>query len=127
MTADNITLTGVRARGFHGVFEFERRQGQDFVVDVILEVQDLADAARTDVLTGTVHYGEVAQRVIAHITGEPVDLIETLALRIGQDLVSLPKVTTARVTVHKPSAPIADADGALIEFQDVSVTLTVHA
>jgi 7,8-dihydroneopterin aldolase/epimerase/oxygenase len=127
MTTDHITLTGVRARGFHGVFDFERRQGQDFIVDVILHVEGLADAARSDVLTGTVHYGEVAQRIVAHITGEPADLIETLALRIGEDLVSFPRVTSAQVTVHKPSAPITDAEGAPIQFQDVSVTLTIQA
>jgi 7,8-dihydroneopterin aldolase/epimerase/oxygenase len=127
MNSDHITLTGVSARGFHGVFDFERRQGQDFIVDVVLHVEGLADAARSDVLTGTVHYGEVAQRIVAHITGEPVDLIETLALRIGEDLVLFPRVTSAQVTVHKPSAPITDAEGAPIKFQDVSVTLTVQA
>ena len=32
--ADRIALTGLRVRGHHGVFDFERRDGQDFVVDV---------------------------------------------------------------------------------------------
>jgi len=30
---DKITLSGVTAVGHHGVFDFERRNGQPFIVD----------------------------------------------------------------------------------------------
>ena len=33
---DRLTLRGVRAVGYHGVLELERREGQEFVVDVEL-------------------------------------------------------------------------------------------
>ncbi len=114
--SDAIRLTGLRVRGFHGVLAEERRDGQDFVVDVVLEL-DLRPAASSDDLTDTVHYGELAQRLAAVVAGEPVDLIETLAERLATVCLADPRVAGAEVTVHKPQAPIA------LEFTDVAVTV----
>jgi dihydroneopterin aldolase len=114
--SDLITLTGLTARGHHGVLDFERADGQDFSVDVTLEL-DLAPAARSDDVMDTVHYGELAGRLVEVITGEPVNLIETLAQRLVDVCLADPRVGAATVTVHKPHAPIPH------EFVDVSVTL----
>ncbi|WP_438866071.1 dihydroneopterin aldolase [Paractinoplanes brasiliensis] len=111
-----ITLTGLRVRGRHGVFDFEREQGQDFVIDVRLDL-DLAPAASSDDVTDTVHYGELAGRLAEIVGGEPVNLIETLAGRLVTACLDDPRVTAAEVTVHKPQAPIP------LEFADVAVTL----
>jgi dihydroneopterin aldolase len=113
---DHIILTGLRVRGFHGVFDFERRDGQDFVVDVDLEL-DLAPAAASDKVADTVHYGELAGALSEVIAGEPVDLIETLADRLAGVCLADPRVAAATVTVHKPGAPIPQ------DFADVAVTL----
>jgi len=112
-----ITLTGLRAKGHHGVYDFERAEGQDFVVDVCLDL-DLTRAAATDDVTDTVHYGELAGRLVAVLTGEPVNLIETLADRLLAVCLADERVLTAEVTVHKPQAPIPH------DFTDVAVTLT---
>jgi dihydroneopterin aldolase len=114
---DRIVLTGLRARGHHGVYDFERIQGQDFLVDVVLEL-DLGPAARSDDVADTVHYGELAQALVAIVGGEPVNLIETLAQRLAAVCLTDPRVGAATVTVHKPQAPIPH------EFADVAVTLT---
>jgi dihydroneopterin aldolase len=114
--SDRIVLTGLRARGRHGVYDFEREQGQDFLVDVVLEI-DLGKAAASDDVADTVHYGELAERLVAVITGEPVNLIETLADRLAEACLSDPRVAAAEVTVHKPQAPIPH------DFADVAVTL----
>jgi dihydroneopterin aldolase len=114
--SDVISLTGLRARGRHGVYDIERSQGQDFLVDAVLEL-DLAPAARSDEVTDTVHYGELAERLVAIVTGEPLRLIETLADRLVAVCLADPRVLAATVTVHKPQAPIPH------EFADVSVTL----
>jgi dihydroneopterin aldolase len=113
---DRITLSGLRARGHHGVFDFERADGQEFGVDAVLEL-DLATAARSDDVADTVHYGELAERLVAVITGEPVNLIETLAQRLADVCLADPRVRVATVTVHKPHAPIPH------EFADVAVTI----
>ncbi|MEV8509533.1 dihydroneopterin aldolase [Actinoplanes sp. NPDC051475] len=114
--SDRISLHGLRVRGNHGVFDFERRDGQDFVVDVDLEL-DLAKAAASDHVNDTVHYGELAGRLAEVIAGEPVNLIETLADRLVAVCLEDDRVGAATVTVHKPQAPIPH------EFADVAVTL----
>jgi dihydroneopterin aldolase len=114
--SDVISLTGLQARGHHGVYDFERRQGQDFVVDVELEL-DLAPAAASDDVTDTVHYGELADALVAIVTGPPVNLIETLAARLLDRCLADRRVAAATVTVHKPQAPIAHT------FADVAVTV----
>lgn len=113
---DRIALRGLRAHGHHGVFEFERREGQDFVVDAVLHL-DTAPAAASDEVEDTVHYGLLADRLVAIVTGEPVNLIETLAERLAGECLADPRVEVAEVTVHKPSAPIEH------EFADVAVTV----
>lgn len=114
---DRIALTGVRATGYHGVYENERRDGQEFVVDLELQLS-LAEAAVSDDVADTVHYGELAERVAALIEGEPVDLLETLATRIARAVLEYALVDQVTVTVHKPQAPIP------VPFSDVSVSIT---
>lgn len=117
MTAtDRITLTGLRVRGFHGVFPEERRDGQDFLVDAVLTV-DVRAAAAADDLALTVDYGALAERLAAVVEGEPCDLIETLAERLAAVCLAPDGVSAVEVTVHKPSAPIRRA------FADVAVTV----
>jgi len=115
-TRDRITLTGVRVRAHHGVFDFEREQGQEFVIDVSVAV-DLAAAASVDDLDRTVHYGELAEAVVAAVERDPVDLIETVAERVAAVALGYPAVEEVEVTVHKPEAPIA------VPFADVAVTV----
>ncbi|MDS1271918.1 dihydroneopterin aldolase [Lipingzhangella sp. LS1_29] len=114
---DRIALRGLRARGWHGVYAEERREGQEFVVDVVLGL-DTAPAAANDELAHTVHYGELSQRLLGVVSGEPVQLIETLAERIARTCLAEPLVREVEVTVHKPEAPIPE-----VTFEDVSVTI----
>lgn len=114
--ADRITLSGLRATGRHGVFDHERRDGQEFVVDATLWL-DLAPAATSDALRDTVDYGALANAIVGHIQGEPLDLIEALAGRIADTCLDDPRVRQVEVTVHKPQAPID------VPFGDVAVTI----
>ncbi|MGV9195336.1 dihydroneopterin aldolase [Microbacterium sp. MC2] len=114
---DRIAITGIRATGFHGVYEHERREGQEFIADVVLFLS-LREAGSTDDVADTVHYGEVAEEVAAVLAGDPVDLIETVAQRIADRVLARPLVQEVTVTVHKPQAPIT------VPFGDVAVTIT---
>ncbi|NUL47688.1 dihydroneopterin aldolase [Cellulosimicrobium funkei] len=114
---DRITLTGLTARGYHGVFDEEKRDGQDFTTDVVVHL-DAAPAAAGDSLEHTVNYAQVADTVLRVVTGESLDLIETVADRIARALLAEQPVAAAvEVTVHKPHAPI-EAD-----FADVAVSV----
>ncbi len=114
--ADRITLTGLRVRGRHGVFEHERRDGQDFLVDVTVWI-DLDRAAASDDLAETLHYGELASRVAEIVGGEPRDLIETVGAEIADDVMKDGRAHAVEVTIHKPDAPIP------LTFADVAVTI----
>jgi dihydroneopterin aldolase len=116
MHLDEIRLTGLRATGHHGVFDHERRDGQEFVVDVTVRLP-LAPAAAGDDLGATVHYGLLAEAVVAAVETDPVDLIETVAERVAAVALSFEAAQEVIVTVHKPSAPIT------VPFDDVSVTI----
>ncbi len=116
-TMDRISLSGIKAVGYHGVFDHERRNGQPFVVDVVLHT-DIRAAAASDDLAATANYGELAERVKAIIEGEPCNLIETLTERIAADVLAVFDVARVDVTVHKPKAPIE------VPFGDVSVSVS---
>ncbi|MFN2517919.1 MAG: dihydroneopterin aldolase [Jatrophihabitantaceae bacterium] len=113
---DRIALSGLRVRGHHGVFDFERRDGQDFVLDVVLAL-DVSVASTSDELGDTVDYGALAQQLARVVEGEPVNLLETLAERVAAGCLRDERVTVATVTVHKPQAPIP------LTFADVAVTI----
>ncbi|WP_068280317.1 dihydroneopterin aldolase [Aldersonia kunmingensis] len=113
--SDRIELRGLRVRGRHGVFEHERRDGQDFLVDITLWL-DLARAARSDDLADTFDYGALADAAVAIVAGPPRNLIETVAAEIADGALRDERVNAVEVTVHKPSAPIPHT------FADVAVT-----
>jgi dihydroneopterin aldolase / 2-amino-4-hydroxy-6-hydroxymethyldihydropteridine diphosphokinase len=112
--SDQIVLQGISAKGYHGVLDFEKRDGQTFVVDVTMAA-DLSAAGASDDLADTVNYAEVAGDVVALIEGEPLDLIEALASRIADRVLSRPLVEAVEVVVHKPEAPVGHP------FTDVQV------
>lgn len=116
-----IKIKGLRVYAHHGVFDFERQNGQDFYIDVTVWVA--GKSTMTDDLNHTVHYGDLSKALVEAAKNQPVDLIETLAQRLldltlnfgGGSLSGL--IKKAKVTVHKPNAPIP------YDFEDVSVTL----
>ena len=116
MTGDRIRLVGLRAFGHHGVLPEERRDGQEFRIDVTAWL-DLAPAAQADDLTKTVHYGELAEAIVRAVERDPVDLIETVAERCAGIVLGYEAVERVEVTIHKPAAPIA------VPFDDVEVTV----
>jgi len=114
---DELTLRGIECFGHHGVFDFERREGQRFVVDVTLGL-DTAPGARSDDLRDTVDYASLVAAVKAAVEKDPVNLIETLAQRIADVCLTDVRVAWARVSVHKPDAPIEAT------LSDVALTIS---
>ena len=114
---DRIRLTGLRIFAHHGVLDFERENGQEFIIDLEIAV-DLAPAAASDDVTKTIHYGELAEAVYAAVQADAVDLIETVAERVAAIALGYERALQVTVTIHKPAAPIT------VPFGDVSVTIT---
>ena len=114
---DELAVTGIECFAHHGVFDFEKREGQVFIVDLVLGI-DTRAAAASDDLAETVNYGTLALDVKAAVERDPVDLIETVVQRIVDVCLTDTRVEWARVTLHKPDAPI-DAT-----YSDVALTIT---
>jgi len=115
--ADLIEIKGIKAFGYHGVFEAENIAGQDFYVDVLMEL-DLTRASVTDDVNDTVNYAEITELVVEEITGERVSLIEKLAARIADRITAAyPQIAQVSITVHKPQAPVS------AQVKDISVTI----
>lgn len=115
---DEIFVKGIRAYGFHGIFEEENRVGQRFVVDLKMRLS-LAEAAKTDDLEKTVDYAKAAMLAKECVEARsPFRLIETLAGTIAEKiLAAFPRLTEIEVRVHKPNAPVS------AEFDDLGVTV----
>ena len=114
---DELQIRGIECFGHHGVFDFERREGQVFIIDLVLGL-DTRLAAESDDLHDTVYYGSLVTSAKAAVENDPVDLIETLAQRIADVCLLDGRVEWTTVTVHKPDAPI-DAT-----YSDVALTIT---
>ena len=116
--SDQITVTGIKAFGYHGVLPHEAIEGQEFTVDLVVTL-DLRAASLSDDLTQTINYADLAQIAHDNIVGERVQLIERLAGRIAEEISSAySQITSVSVTVHKPHAPVT------VDFEDISVTIT---
>jgi 7,8-dihydroneopterin aldolase/epimerase/oxygenase len=114
---DELSVLGIECFGHHGVLELERAEGQPFVVDLTLGL-DTRSAANSDDLRDTVDYGSLVMEVKAAVETDPVDLIETLAQRVADVCLLDDRVAYAKVTIHKPTAPIRAT------FSDVALTIT---
>lgn len=114
--ADRIELRGLTIRGRHGVFDHERADGQDFVVDITVWI-DLAAAAASDELADTYNYAALAQLAAEVVAGPPRNLIEAVGGEIADRVMQDERVHAVEVVVHKPQAPIPR------QFDDVAVVV----
>jgi dihydroneopterin aldolase len=113
---DSISIKGIRGFGYHGLFPEEKENGQEFIVDLRIEV-DLREAGSSDEIAATIDYGAVALRVKSLIEAGSFNLIERLATVIAEKVKEEFTVASVEVTVHKPNAPVD------LEFTDISVTI----
>ena len=115
--SDNVFVTGLVLHAYHGVMEHEANVGQTFRLDLVVET-DLTQASRTDKIGFTVGYDEVVDAASRAFCGSRYRLVEAAAGAVADALLDrFAQVSTVRVTVHKPHAPIAAT------FADVGVTL----
>lgn len=115
--SDLISIKGIKGFGYHGVFDFEKRDGQDFFVDINISL-NLQEASKSDNLQDSIDYGLLTSIALEEIEGEPVNLIERLAGKIADRiLLQFTQAISVSVTVHKPSAPVSEV------VTDIAVTI----
>jgi dihydroneopterin aldolase len=115
--SDKISIKGIKGYGYHGVFDFEKRDGQDFFVDLEIDI-NLQGASKSDLLTDSVDYSLLTAIAKEAIEKLQFDLIERLAGFIADTIKeNFPRVEKIEVTVHKPSAPVQES------VTDIAVTI----
>jgi dihydroneopterin aldolase len=115
--SDKISIKGIKGFGYHGVFDFEKRDGQDFFVDLDIDI-DLTTASNSDLLTDSVDYSLLTAIAKEAVEKLQFDLIERLAGFIADTIrENFPAVLSIAVTVHKPSAPVSES------VTDIAVTI----
>ena len=115
--SDTIFIHGLLVHAHHGVMAHEEKVGQRFMIDLELTT-DLAPAGRSDKLADTASYGAIVETSTRAFTQESYRLVEAAAARVAEAvLAAFPNVSSVRVTVHKPHAPIAAI------FNDVGVSI----
>jgi dihydroneopterin aldolase len=104
--SNHILIKEIRGFGYHGVFDDERANGQEFLVDLDVELRD-NKAGLSDDMNDGVDYSALIS--IAHkiIIGEPVNLIERVAEMIAEEILNTFPVLSVEVTVHKKDAPVS--------------------
>jgi len=115
--SDFIFVRGIVVHAHHGVMAHESEVGQRFVIDLEL-VTDLNSASRSDRLSDTVSYSAIVETATAAFADENYRLLERAAGAVADAVLDrFERVSSVRVTVHKPHAPIAAI------FEDVGVSL----
>ena len=105
-----ISLEGVRFRAFHGVFDFEKVRGNDFIVDLSIRVP-WKEENLTDDLSTTISYADLYE-VVKEEMNTPRDLIETVATQIRNRICERwPEVIEGFVKITKEKPPIPDFQG----------------
>mgnify|MGYP005839291003 CR=1 FL=1 len=101
-----------------GVYDWEKTITQRLVLDITL-THDQRAAALGDDLRQTLDYAVISEKVIALITAQPIELIETVAERVAQLLLAEFATSQVEITVSKP--------GAVAQAQAVGVKITRYA
>jgi dihydroneopterin aldolase len=113
-----ITVNGIRFHAFHGLTKLERQIGVRHRVDIAMKA-DIEKAAGSDRIEDTVDYREIHDIVIRVGRQNSFHLIETLAVRIAQEILERFRCDEVRVSVQKET-PVLDG---MVDSVGVEVTL----
>lgn len=112
---DQIRIRNLKIFAHHGVYEQEKEQGQNFIVNAVLYT-DIGKAGRSDNIADAVDYGAVCLFIDAYMRENRFDLLEAAASHVAQELLfEFPAVRKVEIEIGKPDAPIP------LRFESVSV------
>ncbi len=113
-----IEIKGLHVFANHGVLDFEKKDGQEFIVDAKLYC-DLCKPAFDDSINSSTNYAAVCETINDYMKSTTFDLIEKVAYELTKEiLITYPLVDEVDITLHKPNAPIQ------LEFDDVMVNIS---
>ena len=103
---DKIIIKDLKVFAYHGVNPEEKVDGQNFILDIICDV-DLSVPCKTDNVDDTVSYAQIIKRIVPAFTAEKFDLIEKAAQTVCDTVLeNFSRVESVEVTLKKPEAPM---------------------
>lgn len=112
---DIVYIKALRTDAVIGVYDWEREIRQELVLDLEL-ASDNCRAAASDAIADAVDYDAISKRVLAYIQDSEFQLIETLAERVAELVLSEFDIPWLRLQLGKPGAVKEAADvGVVIE------------
>ena len=116
----DINISKIKCFGKHGIYDYEKQNDQEFLVDIHINISDFSE----DDINKTLNYEEIVNLVIKIVNTESYDLIETLAKHISEQIVFKHTKTEAtlqeiKVTVHKPNTNLKDrTEGISVSYRE---------
>ena len=116
----DINISKIKCSGKHGIYDHEKQNDQEFLVDININISDFSE----DNINKTLNYEEIVDLVIKIVNTESYDLIETLAKYISEQIVLKYSKTEAtlqeiKVTVHKPDTILKDrTEGISVSYSE---------
>ena len=113
---DCLRIKNLKIPARHGVYSFEKQKDGVFELDAELFL-NLRTAGKTDDLSKTINYAEVVELITNIFTSEDCKLVESVAEKISEKLLSEFNIDRVKIRIRKPHAPIsADFDTVEVEI-----------
>ena len=103
---DKIILEGISVNAVIGTLPHERIRRQNLLIDIEISL-DLKKAAASDDLFQSVDYSEIEKRTLEIAQTSSFQLLEALAGRVGEMLLSYELVSQAKVSLFKAAGSTA--------------------
>ena len=116
----DINISKIKCSGKHGIYDHEKQNDQEFLVDIHVSISDFS----SDDINKTLNYEEIVNLVIKFVNTESYDLIETLAKQISEQIVfkyaeNESVLQEIKVTVHKPDTILKDStEGISVSYHE---------
>ncbi len=112
---DQIRIRNLKIFAYHGVYEQEKEQGQNFCVNAVLYT-DTEKAGKSDDIADAVDYGAACLFIDNYMRENRFDLLEAVTRHVAEELLlAFPAIRKVELEVEKPDAPIP------LRFDSVSV------
>ena len=105
---NKLIIKGLEVFAYHGVHDFEKNEGQVFIIDAVLDIPYLSGCS-TDNINDVLNYSQVIKVIKSTVQGQKYNLIEKTAYMVAEVLFKeFDKINSADITIKKPNAPIKD-------------------
>ena len=100
---DKVFIKDLSALGIIGVYDWEREQPQDILINITIET-DTHQAGQTDDIEDCIDYDALSKRVLTHVESNQRLTVEALAEDIAKICLQENKAERVFIRLEKPGA-----------------------